>query len=232
MQMRPQLEWLGCRLATWSSRRARTPHLCASIQRAVWLAGLALLLGSGALLGQGITPVVMHTGSGTSLSSQSVAYGPAGSTLLIDFGFATDEQPQPGAFLDSFTISITGPTGTGYLVTVDANGMHWTPLVPEALTVASASVQGQTSPFLAPTEGLASQTSYALGYTLPANWQNVPLTINFDLFDNQNTLRSLGYFFVPVPEPSGGALLLLGLVIWRYRVLLRKRCATDSSAGA
>jgi hypothetical protein len=177
---------------------------------------LLVIVRADVLFGQGVNPVVMHTGSGSSLFSQSLSYtnGTGLSAVTIDFGFATDEQPQPGIIADSFTISITGPGGTGYLVTVDANGTLWAPLVPGALPVANSSLQWQTSPFLASTEGLTNLASYAVAYTLPANWQGMPLTINFDLFDNQNALRSLAYYTVPVPEPSCAALLVLGLALW------------------
>src|SRR5690349_1101001 len=105
-----------------------------SIAQPRWLC-LLVLLRTVPLLGQGITPIVMHTGSGSPLASQSLSYtsGPGLSGLTLDFGFATDEQPQPGVIPDSFTISITGPDGTGYLVTADANGTQWVPLVPGAL---------------------------------------------------------------------------------------------------
>ena len=185
------------------------------------------LLSPWVVRGQGSSqPVIMHTGSGSVLSTLTATYNstanlPGGSNLAIDFGFATAEQPLPGIFADSFTISISGPDGTGYLVTVDANGTQWTPLVPGGLTVADASLQRQSSPFLVPNEGLTSLTSYVLDYSLPANWLGVPLTINFDLFDNQNSLRSLAYFAVPVPEPSIAALLLLSLVVWRFRERFR-----------
>ena len=188
---------------------------------ACWLAGC------GALFGQGLNPVVMQTGSGASLSSQSVSYtstvpGLGAPMLNIDFGFATDEQPQPGFIPDSFTISITGPDGTSYLMTLDAAGAHWTPAVPGALPVNTASLQWQTSPFLVPTQGLTNLASYALGYALPANWQGVPLSVNFDLFDNQNGVPSLGYFSLPVPEPSPAALLVLAFLLSR---LARPACA-------
>jgi hypothetical protein len=191
---------------------------------------LALLMELPAnLLGQGISqPVVMHTGSGLPLLSQSVSYtnllsGVPGSMVNINFGFATAEQARPGAFLDSFTISIGGPDGTSYLVTVDGSGIHWAPNVPGALPVADSSIQSQSAPFLVPTEGLPNVSSFVLGYTLPQKWVGVPLTINFDLFDNQDNLASLGYFLVvpaSVPEPSSVALLILGLIVGQF---FRKR---------
>jgi hypothetical protein len=185
---------------------------------------LAIVRADG-LFGQGVTPVVMHTGSGSSLLSQSLSYtnGAGLSALTIDFGFATDEKPQPGFIADSFTISITGPTGTGYLVTSDANGTQWAPLVPGALPVSTSSLQWFGTPFLAPTQGLTNLASYAVAYTLPASWQGVPLTINFDLFDNQNALQSLAYYTIPIPEPSGEALLVLGFVLWTQTRLFSRQ---------
>src|SRR5678816_3904429 len=62
-------------------------------------------------------PVVMHTGSGTMLLTDTVSYVgnpglPSSLPLHIHFGFATAELAQPGVFADSFTISLTGPSGT------------------------------------------------------------------------------------------------------------------------
>jgi len=181
---------------------------------------LMIVVRGNALFGQGLNPVVMHTGSGLSLLSQSFSYtsgvgGSSPSAVTIDFGFATEEQLQPGVIPDSFTISITGPTGTGYLVTVDASGTQFAPFVPGALPITGASLQA--SLFLASTEGLTNQASYTIDYTLPAGWLGVPLNINFDLFDNQNALRSLGYYSVPVPEPGSAALLILSLSCWLKR---------------
>lgn len=169
----------------------------------------------------------MNTGSGRSLVSQSLSFpngtvNGGGSALTLDFGFATDERPQPGIILDSFTISITGPNGTGYLVTLDASGTTWAPLVPGALPVPASSLQWQTEPFVVPTQGLTNLASYALIYTVPNNWQGAPLTINFDLFDNQNSVPSLGYYLVPVPEPSCAALMGLGLALWKREQARRR----------
>ncbi len=171
---------------------------------AFWVAGCGLVFA------QGFNPVVMNTGSGQ---------------LVVDFGFATQETSAPGAFLDSFTISINGPSGTGYIVTLDANGTHWLPAVPGSLPISSSSLQWQSSPFLAPTGGLTNLASYTLGYTLPPSWTGSPLTLNFSLFDNQDNLRSLGYFLVPVavPEPATTALLALGIGAYLGRRRVQKR---------
>ena len=134
------------------------------------LGAVLALLQLNSLSGQGVNqPVVMHTGLGNPLSSQSVSVTGT-SILTLDFGFATDEQPQPGLIPDSFTISISGPDGTGYLVTLDATGTHWTPFVPGALAVDTSSLQWQAAPFLASAEGLTNSASYTLGYTLPSSW--------------------------------------------------------------
>jgi hypothetical protein len=173
--------------------------------------------------GQGVnTPAVMHTGSGLPLSSLFYTNSAAGADIPIYFGFATDEAPQPGVFLDSFTISISGPGGTGYLVTVDGSGIQFAPNVPGGLPIPPGSSL-QASPFLASTEGLTNMSSYSVDYQVPAAWQGSQLTLNFDLFDNQDSLRSLGYFLVPVavPEPSASTLLLLGVLA--YAMTRRQR---------
>src|SRR5215475_5976895 len=83
-------------------------------------------------------PVVMHTGSGSALLTDTVSYLstpglPSSSLLQMHFGFATEEHAQPGVFPDSFTISLTGPSGTVYLVTADVNGISWAPVTPGSL---------------------------------------------------------------------------------------------------
>jgi len=176
----------------------------------------------GAAQGQGtFAPVIMRTGSGQVLLTTTVPYtNPAGQpgsgVLAFNFGFATQEQVQAGQFPDSFTISITGPGGTAYLVTADVNGIVWAPLVPGSLTVTESAIQRQVVPFGVPSEGLTAVASYQVGYPLPTSWLSSPLTLNFDLFDNLNPQRSLAYFdLMPVPEPSSVTILLAGLVLWR-----------------
>ena len=61
---------------------------------------------------------------------------------------------------------------------------------------------------------------HTLDYNLPPSWVNAPLTLNFDLFDNQDVLQSLGYYLLPsaIPEPSSSTLLLVALGLkWLQR---------------
>jgi hypothetical protein len=166
--------------------------------------------------GQGtFAPVILRTGSGSVLLTNTLPEQPGASVLAFSFGFATQEQPQPGQFADSFTISITGPSGTAYLVNADANGIVWAPLVPGAISLTESAVQRQIVPFGIPGEGLTTVGAYQVDYSLPATWQSSPLNLNFDLFDNQNSLRSLAYIDVmSVPEPSSVAILVAALVLW------------------
>jgi len=184
------------------------------------LLGCVCLSVVGAAPGQGtFGPVIMRTGSGQVLLTTTVPYNagqPSSGVLAFSFGFATQEQTQPSQFADSFTVSISGPGGTAYLVTVDANAIVWAPAVPGAIPLTETAIQRQSVPFGVPSEGLPALASYEVDYSLPAAWQGSPLTLNFDLFDNQNQLRSLAYFDVTqVPEPSSVALLLTGLVLWK-----------------
>jgi hypothetical protein len=162
----------------------------------------------------------MRTGGGSVLVTNTVTYNnppgqPGASVLAFSFGFATKEQTQPGQFADSFTISITGPSGTAYLVTADANGIVWAPFVPGAIGLMESAIQRQVVPFGVPSEGLTQVAAYQVDYSLPDNWQSSPLLLNLDLFDNLNLQGSLAYFDVTVvPEPSSAAILLAGLVLW------------------
>jgi hypothetical protein len=189
-----------------------------------WLPfGLGCLLVGGVAHAQGtFEPIVMRTGSGNVLLTDTVAYSslpslPATSLLTIRAGFATQEQAQPGFFADSFTISISGPGGTAYLVTADVHGWTWAPSVPGSVPVESAAIQRLPITFGVPSEGLPAFTAYQLTFPLPESWRGVALSIDFDLFDNQDPQRSLGYYdVIPVPEPNSGAILLAGLLVWQW----------------
>jgi hypothetical protein len=162
----------------------------------------------------------MRTGGGSVLLTNTLSYNnppgqPGASVLAFSFGFASQEQAQPGQFADSFTISITGPSGTAYLVTADASGILWAPFVPGAIGQMESAIQRQIVPFGVPSEGLTEVAAYQVDYSLPDNWRSSPLILNFDLFDNQNLEQSLAYVdFTVVPEPSSVAILLVGLVLW------------------
>src|SRR5690242_18642418 len=158
------------------------------------LLGCVCLSVVGEAPGQGtFGPVIMRTGSGQVLLTATVPYSAgqfSSGVLAFSFGFATDEQTQPGQFADSFTVSISGAGGTAYLVTADANGITWAPAMPGGVPITQTQIQRQPVPFGVSSEGLSSASAYEVDYPLPAAWQSSPLTLNFDLFDNQNLLGS------------------------------------------
>lgn len=169
-----------------------------------------------------LQPVTMRTGTGLVLQTQSVSFksGELGLTpvLPLYFGFATQEQAQPGVFTDSFTISLQSSAGIIYLLTADANGVQWAPATPGAWPISDASIQRSTTDFAVPAEGLSPVAAYKVSYAVPTEWQTLPFQVDFDLFDNQNTTASLAYFSV-IPEPSAALLLCVatGLWIWGKR---------------
>jgi hypothetical protein len=179
------------------------------------IAGFLALVGSLGSLGQALAQLTtMRTGSGDVLASQTIPYkSNASSQLSIDFGFATEEQVTPNMIYDSFTVSISGPGGVAYLVTADASGPQWRPFVPGAITVPDLGFDWKPTSFLVSPEGGQPIGSYELNFAVPSNWMGVPLTIEFDLFDNQNGESSLGYYAVAVPEPANTILLLLSAAV-------------------
>jgi hypothetical protein len=133
------------------------------------------------------------------------------------FGFASDEVVSPGAFKDSFTVSVSGSLGIYYLLTSDVNGLAWAPVTAGALLVDTNALSFEPATFAISSEGLPVLAAYSLRYTLPEAWQGVPLEVHFDLFDNLDTEKSLGYGgVVVVPEPAFGTLLLLGVAALRF----------------
>jgi hypothetical protein len=165
----------------------------------------------------------MRTGSGDVLLSQFFSYQNSAPSVSLEFGFATMETVAPSQFYDSFTVSVTGPGGIAYLLTADASGVDWAPFVPGAIAVASADIARQQIPFSVPTEGGQPIGSYEFDFKLPSSWVGVPLTVEFDLFDNQNDKSSLGYYAVPLPEPANTGLLLLGIAAFWYSANRCKR---------
>lgn len=170
--------------------------------------------------------MVMRTGAGVPLQTQSVPFNSGeismSPVLPLYFGFATLETPRPGLFADSFTVSVQSSAGIVYLLTADVNGVQWAPLVPGALVISEASIQRASTEFAVPTEGLTPVAAYQVNYALPAAWETLPLTVNFDLFENQNTESSLAYFTV-IPEPSPTLLVGLAVALWSTRTC-RNKC--------
>lgn len=183
------------------------------------IAGLFLGLHSVAYAQGSFEPSILRTGGGTSLQTANVAFTTAAGdpTLNILFGFASDEVVSPGAFKDSFTVSVSGSLGIYYLLTSDANGLYWAPVTAGALLVDTNALSFEPVTFAISSEGLPVLAAYSLHYTLPAAWRGVPLEVHFDLFDNLDTEKSLGYGgVVVVPEPASGTLLLLGMTAFRF----------------
>ena len=162
-------------------------------------------------------PLVMRTGAGVALQTQSLPFNTDNLSLApalpLEFGFATLESPRPGEFGDSFTISVQSSAGIIYLLTADANGVQWAPVVPGALTISEAAIQRTSTAFVVSPEGLTPIAAYRLDYPLPGAWGTLPLTINADLFDNQDVYRSLAYIRV-IPEPSSTLLIGLAAALW------------------
>ncbi len=167
------------------------------------------------------TFTVLQTGSGAPLLSQQVVLSSAGSIspiLRLDFGFATDEVPTPGVFLDSFTISLRGASSseTAVLVTADASGVLWAPISPGAVPLEDSVIQRQAIPPPSMQPILGRGVAFAVQVPVPAEFTGSSLTVDFDLFDNQNASASLGWYTPPVvasvPEPPGGLLLGAGLL--------------------
>ncbi len=162
-------------------------------------------------------PLVMRTGAGIALQTQSLLFNTDNSSLApvlpLEFGFATLETPRPGEFADSFTVSVQSSAGIIYLLTADANGVQWAPVMQGALAISEAAIQRMSTAFAVSPEGLTPVAAYRLDYPLPGTWSTLPLTINSDLFDNQDIYQSLAYIRI-VPEPSPVLLIGLAAVMW------------------
>ena len=94
---------------------------------------------------------ILRTGTGEATVSLSLSLQvPATSARLsFEFGFATDERPELGAFLDSFSLTLrtTDTVSTSLLLTSDESGVTWAPDSPPALALDPNSLDRNPIPF-------------------------------------------------------------------------------------
>ncbi len=198
-------------------RRERTPFdAFAEDMAAIREAGLWREIPSLASQGSGVT--WLRTGVGEPWTSVSMGLGavPAGGRLELEFGFTTAETWVPGAFPDSFTLRVVNEAGQSlYLVTSDATGNVWAPLVPGAEPLDPGAVSRVPVAFVDPFEVLGSTWAFEAGVDLPVGWQGQTVTLWLDLFNNLDPAGSAAYLrrAVLVPEPGTMAVWVLGVVI-------------------
>jgi hypothetical protein len=181
------------------------------------------------LRGQGTLNLV-QTGGGQPVVSRQETLLVGGITspeLLFNFGFVTQEVVVPNTLLDSFTVTVQNPatSTSAVLVTIDAGGPVWAPSSPGNLTLSDSEIlrQGIPPPSLPPVLGRG--VAFSVAVPLPSVLIGPTLNVSFDLFDNQNSLMSLGWYdglevASSVPEPQIWELLALGVTLL---AILRRR---------
>jgi hypothetical protein len=178
-------------------------------------------------LAQG-TVVFHNTGTGQPLTSEVRSIFLDASLpqprLVFDFGFATDEKASPGSFLDSFTVTIqsSSQSFSAVYLTADANGIAWAPSTPGGLAIDPNSISAVAIGYPALQPVLASQTSFEVSAPIPAQFLGGSINVFFDLFDNQDSKISQGWFnnlgVASVPEPQVWTLVLAGgALLWGYQ---------------
>lgn len=148
-----------------------------------------------------------------------------GLELRFEFGFSTDELLSPGQISDSFTVTLQDAAAANMVVllTADAGGVIWAPPTPGGLFLAPEAIAGVPVSFPSLDPILAWQTAYAVAVPIPPVFTG-PANLYFDLFDNLNGTRSLGWHSAVelVPEPRVCTALCAGLVaVFLMRVLRR-----------
>ena len=175
---------------------------------------------------------VLRTGGGNALVTEAVHLPEIVQTPLIsprlelNFGFATDELFGPGQIFDSFTATLSAPRDqtSAILFVIDASGLVLVPPTPDTLALDRNTFLLSPIDFPSLTPILEHRSAFHLALPVPAEFAGQPMTLFFDLFDNQNSTPSLGWFsgvtIVSVPEPSSLGIGLLGvllLVAWKRR---------------
>jgi hypothetical protein len=189
-----------------------------------WLLGwLALVCGSAELPAQG-TFTVLNTGGGQAVVSETRSFllgtGLIQPRLAFRFGFATDEQVLPGAFLDSFTVTLqdAGQTLTAIYLTADAAGLWLAPASPGTIPLNATAFEATAIGYPPLLPVLGSQQAFQFSAPIPAQFAGLRVNVFFDLFDNLDLQPSQAWFadvqVVDVPEPGLSQIGLLGLLLW------------------
>jgi len=175
------------------------------------LTGIALAGYSVASNGQ----TILRTGEGehSAVVSLGVAADP---TLQFKFGFASDEDGSaPSTFFDSFTVTLqdTAALYTAVYLTADATGVAWAPYTPGGEALEGASILRSAFTPINLGRGYFYSEAFQVSAPVPESMRGHSLNVYFDLFDNQNSLQSAGWFSEVqlVPEPGVTTLLLVGL---------------------
>jgi hypothetical protein len=167
----------------------------------------------------------ISTGSGQTLASRDelLQTTPPAQAIAFDFGFATDEIAAPGQFLDSFTVTLSGPNAfSALLATIDASGAAWAP--PGSGGFSDLDIQRTSIPATSLPPVLGRGSAFSVQVPIPSGSAGSALHLTFDLFDNLDNQMSSGWYgnvrIVAVPEP--GCVLLLGfglasIVIFKSR---------------
>lgn len=179
--------------------------------------------------GQSTTPaMVLRTGQGIPINTFVQPLGSLDGVNAIQFafGFSTDEEPAPGVFFDSFTLSLAEVQGslTAILNTTDRAGAFWAPGGDGTIIVSPDSINRQPIPFPLLSPNHLHQFAFFVTVPIPAELAGKNLNFYADLFDNGNAVHSLGWIssVTPVPEPSAWLIGLTGILFvfgfkWRNR---------------
>ena len=166
-------------------------------------------------------PRTLQTGLGLSLQTALVSFpaleANSGARLQFEFGFSTAEKVVANTFQDSFTVSLESAGGLqSFIVTGDASGASWAPATPGGLTLDSAAIQRSSLDFPSLPSTPGPGTAYSVSLPIPPQFVAQPLTVRFDLFDNQDSLGSLAYYrsVEMVPEPEVALLMAVASGLW------------------
>ncbi len=138
------------------------------------------------------TPTVLETDGSTALHTArlplSLPFGVGLIRVEFDLAYGTREQPEPGTFLDSISLSFEPPSArdTALLLTADARGENWFPENPGGISVPADFLKRTAIPFPGDVgNSWPVFASYAVTLTLPLAWQNCEAGLWLDLFDNR-----------------------------------------------
>ena len=163
---------------------------------------VAFLLSTHFASAQG-TITVLNTGSGQPLVSAVrpllVDGGGVQPRLLFNLGFATDETATPGAFLDSFTVTIqdSNQVFTTIYITADAAGFVVAPPTPGTVVIDPATISKDPLDYPSLNPVLLNRRAFVVIAPIPAQFVGSYINVYFDLFDNLiqavNMIGSLFY---------------------------------------